>query len=98
MFKKAVSATLLLALVFALTPAAGASNPPDLAVPEAGYPTEVQQTGEPFLSATNGGTNWSCVGAVLGFSLFALGAGAGTGGVGLAVVGAYAPLALVFCK
>ena len=98
MSKKAVSATLLLTLVFALAPAAGVSSPLDLAVSEAGYPAEVQQTGEPLLSAAIGGTNWSCVGAVLGFSFVALGVGAITGGIGAAIAGAYAPVALVFCK
>lgn len=98
MFKQTVSAVLLLTLVFALAPAAGASSPPDLAVPEGGLPVEIQQAGEPLLAAATGGTLLGCVGAVLAFSFVALGVGAGTGGAGLAILGAYAPLALVFCK
>ncbi len=98
MSKKVVSAALLLALAFALTPTAGASSPPDLAVPEGGLPVEVQQAGEPLLAAAIGGTNWSCIGAVLGFSFVAMGVGAATGGAGLAIAGAYAPVALVFCE
>lgn len=98
MSKKVVSAALLLTLVFAIAPAAGANSPPDLAVPKAGYTTEVQQTGASLLATATGGTNWSCVGAVLGFSFAALTAAAVTGGAGLAIAGAYAPVALVFCK
>lgn len=98
MFKKAVSAVLLLTFVFALAPAAGTSGPPGFAVPEAGFPTEVQQAGEPFLAAATGGSTMSCVGAVLGFSFTALAFGAATGAAGIAIVGAFAPVAMAFCK
>lgn len=98
MFKKAVSAVLLLTFVFALSPAAGANDPPGFAVPEAGFPTEVQQTGEPLLAGATGGSALSCVGAVLGFSFTALAFGAATGAAGLAIVGAFAPVAMAFCK
>ncbi len=95
MSRKAVAATLLLTFVFALAPATGASGP---AVPTDSIPVEAQQTGEALLATATGGTNWSCVGAVLGFSFAALTAAAVTGGAGLAIAGAYAPVALVFCK
>lgn len=98
MSKKATSAALLLTLVFALAPAAGASGPPDFAVPEGGLPVEVQQAGEPLLAAAVGGTNWSCIGAVLGFSFAAMTAGALFGPAALAVAGAYAPVLMVVCK
>ncbi|MXW01098.1 MAG: hypothetical protein F4X59_05970 [Holophagales bacterium] len=95
MSKKAVAATLLLTFLFALAPATGASGP---AVPTASIPVEAEQTGEALLATATGGTNWSCVGAVLAFSFVAMGTGAATGGVGAAIIGAYAPVALVFCK
>ncbi|MDE2978853.1 MAG: hypothetical protein OXU63_15220 [Acidobacteriota bacterium] len=95
MSKKAVAATVLLTFVFALAPAAGASGP---TVPTGSIPVEAEQTGEALLATATGGTNWSCIGAVLAFSFVAMGAGAATGGVGAAIVGAYAPVALVFCK
>ena len=98
MSKKALATVLLLTLTFALAPTAGASSAPDFPVPDGGYPAEAGQAGELVLAASTGGTNWSCVGAVLAFSFTALAAGAGTGGVGLAIVGAYAPVALVFCS
>jgi len=94
MSKKAVAATVLLTFVFALAPAAGASGP---TVPTGSIPVEAEQTGEALLATATGGTNWSCIGAVLA-SFVAMGAGAATGGVGAAIVGAYAPVALVFCK
>lgn len=95
MTKKAVATTLLLTLVFALAPAAGASGP---AVPTGSIPVEAEQVGEALLATATGGTNWSCIGAVLAFSFVAMGAGAVAGPPGVAVAGAYAPLALVFCK
>lgn len=95
MFKKTVAATLLSALVFALAPAASAGGP---AVPTGTIPADAEQTTEASLAVAIGGTNWSCIGAVVAFSFVAMGTGAATGGVGAAVVGAYAPLALVFCK
>ena len=98
MSKKVVSAVLLLTFVFTLAPVVGATGPSDLAVPEGGLPVEAQQAGEPLLAAAIGGTNWSCIGAVLGFSFVAMGLGAGAGPAGLAVAGAYAPVLLVVCK
>lgn len=95
MSKKAVAATLLLTFVFALAPATGAGGP---AVPTDSIPVEAEQIGEALLATATGGTNWSCVGAVLAFSFVAMGTGAATGGVGAAIIGAYAPVALVFCK
>lgn len=95
MSKKAVATTLLLTFVFALAPATGASGP---AVPTDSIPAEAEQIGEALLATATGGTNWSCLGAVLAFSFVAMGAGAVAGPVGLAVTGAYAPIALVFCK
>lgn len=98
MSRKALATVLLITLGFALAPTAGASSAPDFPVPDGGYPAEAGQVGELVLATATGGTNWSCVGAVLGFSFVALGVGAGTGGVGAAIVGAYAPVALVFCS
>ena len=97
MSKKTLAAALLLTFVFALAPATGAGGSQDLVVPDVGFPAEVERAGEPLLAATTGGTNWSCIGAVLGFSFVALGAGAVAGPAGLAVAGAYAPIALVAC-
>ncbi len=98
MSKKALATVLLITLGFAIAPTAGASSPPDFPVPDGGDPAEAEQVGELVLATATGGTNWSCVGAVLGFSFTALAAGAATGGVGLAIVGAYAPVALVLCS
>jgi len=95
MSKKAVAATLLLTFVFALAPATGASGP---AAPTDSIPVEAEQTGEALLATVTGGANWSCIGAVLAFSFVGMGVGAATGGVGAAIIGAYAPVALVFCK
>ena len=95
MSKKAVAATLLLTFLFALAPATGTSGP---TVPTGSIPVEAEQTGEALLPTATGGANWSCIGAVLAFSFVAMGTGAATGGVGAAIVGAYAPVALVFCK
>ncbi|MXX76374.1 MAG: hypothetical protein F4210_06955 [Holophagales bacterium] len=97
MSKKVVSAVLLLTFVFALAPAAGVSDPSNFAVPEGGPPVEFQQAGEPLLAAATGGVNWGCIGAVLGFSFGAMAAGAVFGPPGVAVIGAYAPIALVAC-
>lgn len=97
MSKKAVATTLLLTLAFAFAPAASAVGNPRLAVQAGGLPVDAEQTGEALLAEATGGTNWSCIGSVLAFSFVAMAAGAGTGPVGLAVVGAYAPIALVFC-
>ena len=90
MSKKAVATILLLTFVFALAPAASAGVSP-------GLPAEADQTGEALLAAATGGTNWSCVGAVLAFSFVAMGVGAVAGPAALAVAGAYAPIALVAC-
>lgn len=95
MSKKAVAATLLFAFVFALAPAAGAGGP---IVPPGTTPADAEQAGEALLATATGGANWSCIGAVLAFSFVAMGAGAVAGPAGVAVAGAYAPLALVFCK
>lgn len=97
MSKKAVATTLLLMLAFALAPAAGAVGPSDSSVPVGDLPTEVERAGEPLLAAATGGTNWSCIGTVLGLSFGALAAGALGGPAGVAVIGAYAPIALVVC-
>ena len=95
MFKKTVAATLLSALVFALAPAASAGGP---AVPTGTIPADAEQAAEPSLAVAIGGANWSCIGAVVAFSFVAMGAGAVAGPPGVAVAGAYAPIALVFCK
>ena len=97
MSKKALATVLLISLVFALAPTAGASSPPELPGLDAGLSAAVEQAGEHVLAATTGGSTASCVGAVLAFSFVALAAGAGTGGVGLALLGAYAPLLLPLC-
>ena len=97
MSKKVVSAVLLLTFVFALAPALGAGDPPDFAIPAGDLAAEVERTGDPLLATATGGTNWSCIGAVIGFSFGAMAAGAVFGPPGVAVIGAYAPIALVAC-
>lgn len=97
MSRKALATVLLITLAFALAPTAGASSAPDFPVPDGGYPAEAGQVGELVLAAATGGSAASCVGALIGFSLTALALGAATGGVGLALFGAYAPVAVVLC-
>ncbi len=97
MSRKSVATALLLALVFAIAPAAGAAGPPGSAAPGAGFRVEVEQVGEPLLASVAGASRASCVGAVIGFSLAALTVGAFTGGIGLAIAGAYAPALTVLC-
>lgn len=97
MSKKALATVLLMTLVFALAPTAGASSPPDLPGLNAGLSAAVEQAGEHVLAAATGGANASCVGTLLAFSFVALGVGAATGGVGLALAGAYAPILLPLC-
>lgn len=98
MSRKTLATVLLITLAFALAPTAGASSAPDFPVPDRGYPAEAGQADDLVLAAAIGGTKWSCIGGVLAFSFTALAAAAATGGVGLAVVGAYAPVALVLCS
>ena len=97
MSKKALATVLLITLGFALAPTAGASSAPD-PVPDGGHPVEAGQAGELVLAAATGGANWSCVGAVLAFSFTALAFGAATGGAGIAIAGAYAPVLLPLCS
>ena len=97
MSKKALATVLLISLVFALAPTAGASSPPDLPGLDTGLSAEVGQAGEHVLAAATGGSTAGCVGAVLAFSFVALGVGAATGGAGLALAGAYAPILLPLC-
>ena len=98
MSRKALATVLLFTLAFALAPTAGASSSPDFPVPDDGYPAEARQAGELVLATATGGTNWSCVGAVLAFSFVALGVGAAAGPAALAVAGAYAPVLLPLCS
>lgn len=98
MSRKALATVLLITLGFALAPTAGASSAPDFPVPDGGYPAEAGQVGELVLATATGGTNWSCVGAVLGFSFGAMAAGAVFGPAALAVAGAYAPVLLPLCS
>jgi hypothetical protein len=98
MIKNAVSTILLffLALGFAFT--SGASEIPTVVVATDHVPTSIEQVGDQLLVDTTGAdVNWSCLGAVAAYTAAALALGAATGGVGLAVSGAYAPLAAVFC-
>lgn len=69
-----------------------------LAHPPGHVPTEVDRVGDDLLLATEGGeVSMMCLGAVAGATVAGLVVGAATGGVGLALLGAYAPLAVVLC-
>lgn len=98
MSRKALATVLLIILAFAFAPTAGASSALDFPVPDGGYSAEAGQADDLVLAAAIGGTNWSCVGGVLAFSFTALAVGAATGGVGLALAGAYAPVLLPLCS
>lgn len=50
-----------------------------------------------MLEIVGGMTDAGCIGAVIGLSLGLLFGAAVTGGAALAVAGAYAPIAAVFC-
>ena len=98
MTKNAVSTILLLFLALGFAPTSGASEIPTVVVATDHVPTSVEQVGDQLLVDTTGGdVNWSCYGAVALFSVSALALGASTGGAGLAIAGAYAPLAVVAC-
>ena len=97
MTKNAVSTILLLFLALGFASTSGASEFP-LVVATGHVPSGIDQMGHQLLADTTGGdANWSCVGAVAVFTASALVLGAATGGAGLAVAGAYAPLAVAFC-
>lgn len=97
MTKTTVCTILLLFLTLGFVSLSGASEIP-LVVATDNVPTGVDQAGDQLLADTTGGdVNWSCLGAVAVFTASALVLGAATGGAGLAVAGAYAPLAVVFC-
>ncbi len=99
MTKKAISTVLFLFLALGFASTSGAAETIALAEPTDNFPTGTDRVGDQFLVATTGGgANWSCVGAVFGFSLTALAFGAATGGAGLAIAGAYAPLLVVLCE
>ena len=98
MTNKTVTCVLLffLALAVASTSAASEttvpSNPPD------DLPSGIAQAAEQLLLTTSGaGVSMSCLGTIAGITAFGLIVGAATGGAGLALVGAYAPVAVVVC-
>ena len=98
MTKKTV--TFLLLLLFALTVAStsAASETTGPSSPLNDLPTGVAPAADHLLLATLGGeVNWSCLGTIAGITAVGLIVGAATGGAGLAIAGAYAPIAVVVC-
>ena len=98
MTKKAISTAFFLFLTLGFGSASGAAETTALADPTVNPPTGIDAVGEQLLEATIGGVNWSCVGAVALFTATALILGPATGGAGLAIAGAYAPIAVVLCE
>lgn len=97
MTKNTVSTILLLFLALGFASTSGASEVP-LVVATEHVPTGIAQVGDELLAEITGGeVNWSCLGAVGLYTVSALALGAATGGALLAISGAYAPLAVVFC-
>lgn len=98
MTNKTVRTVLLLFLALGFASASGAAEMTAPVGPTDNFPTEIEHVADQLLVATTGsGVNWSCIGAVAGFTVGALVAGAATGGAGLAVAGAYAPLLIPIC-
>ena len=98
MTNKAISTALFLFLALGFGSASGAAETTALADPTVNSSTGIDDVGEQLLATTTGGVNWSCVGAIAGFTATALIFGAATGGAGLAIAGAYAPIAVVLCE
>ena len=98
MTKKVISTALFLFLALGFASSSGAAETTILANPTVNSSTGIDDVGEQLLVATTGGVNWTCVGAIAGFTAAALVIGAATGGAGLAIAGAYAPIAVVLCE
>ena len=99
MANKAMTCVLLFFLALGAASTSAASEATVPANPLDNLPTGIDQAGDGLLLATSGGgVNWSCVGAVAGITAFGLIVGAASGGAGLALLGAYAPIAVVLCE
>ncbi len=94
---KMISTTVIgsLLLILAATPAP--ADPSDLHDVGRTTATPLEDAERLLLASAVGEASVSCVAAVFVFSLSALALGAATGGPGLAIAGAYAPLAVVVC-
>lgn len=98
MIKTTVTFVLLLFLALSVASASAASETTTPSNPLNDLPTGVAPASNHLLLATLGGkVNWSCLGTVAGVTAFGLIVGAATGGAGLAIAGAYAPIAVVIC-
>ena len=97
MINKTVTCVLLFFLALSVAPTSAASEtvvPSDRAD---AFPAGTVPVADQLLLATSGGKNWPCLGVVAGLTVAALVVGAATGSVGLALIGAYAPIAVVAC-
>jgi len=98
MIKTTVTFVLLLFLALSVASTSAASETTGPSNPLNDLPTGVAPAADHLLLATLGGeVNWSCVGTIAGITAFGLIVGAATGGAGLAIAGAYAPIAVVVC-
>ena len=98
MTKKTLTCVLLLFLALGASSTSAASETTLLADPLDDRSTEIEQAGNQLLLATSGGkASMSCLGTIAGITALGLIVGAATGGAGLAIIGAYAPLAVVVC-
>lgn len=98
MTNKTLTCTLLLFFILGAATASAADRtflPTD---PVDSQWTGSDQAGDHVLLATLGGkTRWGCLGVVAGITVAGLVGGAVTGGLGLAIIGAYAPVAALYC-
>ncbi|MCY3966207.1 MAG: hypothetical protein OXG83_14320 [Acidobacteria bacterium] len=95
---KALRFILVCFIVLGVASTATAMEATAVANPQGHLPTEVDTLGDELLLATVGGeVSMMCLGAVAGATVAGLVVGAATGGAGLALLGAYAPLAVVLC-
>lgn len=97
MTRKALTSVLL----FFLALGAASASAPGAITSVADSPDHraaIEQTEDHLLLATSGtGVNWGCVGAIAALTVGGLAVGAATGSAGLALIGAFAPVAVVFC-
>lgn len=99
MTNKTLTCTVLLFFVLGAATASAADRTALPTDPVDSQWTGSEQVGDHVLLATSGGKpSLGCLGTIAGVAVTGLVVGALTGGVGLALVGAYAPIAVVLCS